>query len=235
MELWEYLEVLWRWAWVIVLVTALCTAGALGVIKLSTPRYTSAADVAVTPARLDLGLSQTIVNLLRNYVSSIQSESMANRAIQRLGLTGVDALALSSRIKAAATEAEYKIQIEVTDGDPVMAQRLAQAVADLFAGDVQAFAARQDPLDRLTATILNGGAQPAGQTWPRKKLIALAGVGGGLVLGLLIALALEWARVDLVRTPEEVEAWLSLPVVGSIPAAEKAKRARLRSVRRRTA
>ena len=164
------------------------------------------------------GPSQTVVNLLRNYVSSIQSESMANRAIQRLGLPGVDALALSSRIKAAATEAEYKITLEVTDKDPVLAQRLAQTVADLFVGDVQAFAARQDPLDRLTATILNGGSQPAGQTWPRKKLLALAGVGGGLALGLLLALALEWARVDLVRTPDEAEEWIGLPVVGSIPA-----------------
>ncbi len=221
MELWDYIDVLLRWGWVILLVTALCAAGAMALGKLQTPRYTSTAELAVTPVRLDLTLSQPVVNLLRNYVSSIQSESMANRVIQRLGLSGVDAATLSSRVKAQANEAEFKITIEVTDRDPVFAQRVAQAAAEIFMTDVQAFAARQDPLDRLGATLLNGSAQAAGQTWPRKKSLAFAGVGGGLVLGLLIALALEWARVDLVQTPEEVEQWLELPVLGSIPAVER--------------
>jgi len=227
MELWEYLEVLIRWAWVIVLVTALCTAGALGLGKLQTPRYTSAVEVAVTPSRLDQTLSQPVLGLLRNYVASIQAESMARRVIERLGLQGVTAEALSGRIVAEASQSEYKIAIEVTDRDPVLAQRQAQAVAELFVSDVQAFAARQDPRDRLNASILSGGAQPAGQSWPRKKLLALAGVGGGLLLGLLLALALEWARPDVLREPEEAEAWLGMPVMGSIPAVSKSKRRRL--------
>ena len=224
MDLWEYLEVLIRWGWVVVLVTALCTAGALGLGTLQVPRYTSSVEITVTPARLDLGLSQTVVGLLRNYVSSIQSEAMASRVIQRLGLQGISAEALSLHVQADANEAEYKITAQVTERDPALAQREAQAVADLFVADVRAFAARQDPLDRLTATILNGGAQPAGQSWPRKKLLALAGVGGGLVLSLLLALALEWARVDVLRAPEDAEAWLGLPVLGSIPALGKRKR-----------
>jgi len=217
MELWEYVEVLLRWGWVILLVTTLCTVAAIGYSKLQTPRYTSIVELNVTPARLDLGLSQTVINLLRNYVSGIQSESMAARVIDRLGLSGVDAATLRSRIKAEANESEFAIKIEATDGDPAFAQRVAQAAADIFVGEVQAFAARQDPLDRLTATILNGGAQPAARTWPRNKLLAFAGLGGGLMLGLLIALALEWARADLVRTPQEVEQWLGLPVLGNIP------------------
>lgn len=221
MDLWEYFEVLIRWGWVIVLVTALCTAGALGLGKLQVPRYTSSVEITVTPSRLDETLSQPVLGLLRNYVSSIQSESMARRTIERLGLSDVDATALSSRIQAEANESEYKITIEVTERDAALAQREAQAVADLFVSDVQAFAARQDPLDRLTATVLNGGAQPAGQSWPRKKLLALAGVGGGMVLGLLLALALEWARADVLRAPTEAEAWLGMPVLGSIPALGK--------------
>lgn len=226
MELWEYVQVLLRWGWVIVLVTALFGAAAFGFIKVQTPRYTSLVEVAVTPSRLELGLSQTIINLLRNYVSSIQSEGMARRAIEKLGLSDVDAAALSRQISAEALEADFKIKIEVTNRDPIFAQRVAQAVAQLFVEDVQAFALRQDPLDRMTATLLNGGAQPAGQTWPRKKLLAFTGVGGGLVLGLLIALALEWAREELVQTPQEVERWLDLPVLGSIPALEGPGRSR---------
>lgn len=226
MELWEYVEVLLRWGWVILLVTALCAAVAFGFIKLQTPRYTSLVEVSITPSRLELGLSQTVVNLLRNYVSSVQSEGMARRVIERLGLSGVDAAVLRRQIQAEANEAEFRIRIEVTDRDPIFAQRIAQATAQIFIEDVQAFALRQDPLDRLTATMLNGGAQAAGQTWPRKKLLAFAGVGGGLVLGLLIALALEWARVELVQTSQEVEEWLGLPVLGSIPVLKRPRRSK---------
>jgi len=221
MELWEYLEVLLRWGWVIVLVTALCTAAALGLIQLQAPRYTSLVEITVRPERLDLQLSQTTIRVLRNYVSSIESEGMARRVIERLGLTGLTPAQLSDKIDGDAEEAEFKIMIEVTDPDPLFAQQLAQTVAQLFVEDVQAFAQRQDPLDRLVATMLNGGAQAAYQSWPRKKLLAFAGVGGGMMLGLLAALALEGSRVEVVQTPQQVEQWLQLPVMGSIPSARQ--------------
>ena len=227
MELWEYLEVLLRWGWVIVLVTALCTAAALGFVQLQTPRYTSLVEITVRPERLDLQLSQTTIRVLRNYVSSIESEGMARRVIERLGLTSLTPAQLSDKIDGDAEEAEFKIMIEVTDPDPLVAQHLAQTVAQLFVEDVQAFAGRQDPLDRLTATLLNGGAQAAGQSWPRKKLLTFAGVGGGLMLGLLLALALEWARAEVVQTPQQVEQWLELPVMGSIPARQRTSGTRL--------
>jgi capsular polysaccharide biosynthesis protein len=235
MELSEYLEVLLRWGWVIVLVTALCAGAAIGFGRLQTPRYTSLVELNVTPARLDLGLSQTVVNLLRNYASGIQSEAMAKRMIERLGLQGWDAANLRSHITAEAIEGEFKVKIEVTDLDPVFAQRVAQAAAELFVSDVQAFAAKQDPLDRLSATMLNGGAQAATRTWPKTRLLAFLGLGGGLVLGLLIALALEWSRVELVQTPQEAESWLELPVLGSIPAiTQRSAQSRLQqSVKRR--
>nr|MBC7245431.1 hypothetical protein [Chloroflexota bacterium] len=226
MELWEYIEVLWRWGWVIVLVTALCAAAALGLGKLQTPRYSAIAELMITPARLEQGLSQTVVNMLRNYASSVQTESTARRVIKRLGLSGIEAAELRSQIKAEAIKDEYKVKIEVTDEDPVFAQRVAQAAAEVLIEDVQAFAAKQDPLDRLTATILNGSAQPASRTWPKMRLLAFAGVGGGLVLGLLTALFLEWARVELVRTPQEMEQWFDLPVLGSIPTVKKSTKSR---------
>ncbi len=221
MGLWEYTEVLIRWGWVIILVTALCVGAAFGLMKLQTPRYTSIVEVDITPARLDLALSQPVVNLLRNYVSNVESEGMARRVIERMVLSDMTAAALQRKIGAEANEAEFRLTIEATDADPIFAQRLAQTTAQLLVEDVQDFASRQDPLDRLTATMLNGGAQPAGQSWPRKKLLAFLGAGGGLVLGLLVALALEWSRVELIQTPEEVETWLGRPVLGSIPGRDR--------------
>jgi capsular polysaccharide biosynthesis protein len=144
-----------------------------------------------------------------------------------MGLTDMDAATLQRKIEAEANEADFRISIEVTDTDPIFAQRLAQTTAQLFVEDVQAFAQRQDPLDRITATMLNGGAQAAGQTWPRRKLLTFAGLGGGLFLGLLAALALEWAREEPLKTSEQLEGWLGLPVLGSIPSSRTRTRSKL--------
>jgi uncharacterized protein involved in exopolysaccharide biosynthesis len=217
MKLWEYAEVMLRWGWVILLATAVCTGGAFALTKLQAPRYTSVAEVSVMPNRLELELSQTVVNLLRNYVSAIQSEGMAKRVVERMGLPDSQWVTIQRSVAAEANEPEFKIIIEATSGDPRVAQRIAQTVAQLFIEDVQSFAQRQDPLDRIMASMLNGGAQAAGQSWPRKKLLLLLGVGSGALLGLLIALYLEWSQVEKVSTPEQVEAWLELPVVASIP------------------
>ncbi len=226
MDIWEYLEVLFRWWWVIVLVTALCTTGALAITQLQTPRYTSMVEVSVMPSRLELELSQEVSNLLRNYVSSIQSEGMARRALEHMGLDASNAANLQRTISAEANEVEFRIKIEATDADPIRAQQIAQAVAELFAKDAQAFASRQDPQDRLSATLLNGGAQAAGQSWPRKKLLLFAGVAGGVFAGLLLALGLEWSRPEQARTPRQVEEWTGISVLASIPTPAQARRSK---------
>lgn len=217
MELEEYIQVLWRWGWVIILITALCAGAAIGYGQMQTPRYTSIVELTVTPERLDQGLTQTVVNLLNNYASGIRSLGMARRVVERLGLSEWDPAALRSHIKASADQAQYRIKIEVTDTDPLFAQRVAQAVSDLFVADVREFADLQDPLDRLVAIPLNGGAQSATRTWPKNKLLAFLGFGGGLFLGLLVALVLEWSRVIPVETAEQLEESTGLPVIASIP------------------
>ena len=217
MELSEYLEVLWRWGWVILLVTALCAGAAIGYGQMQTPRYTSLVELSVMPERLDQGLTQTVVNLLNNYASGIRSLGMARRVVERLGLSEWDPAALRSHIKASADQTQYRVKIEVTDTDPLFAQRVAQTVSDLFVADVREFADLQDPRDRLVATPLNGGAQAATRTWPKNKLLAFLGLGGGLFLGLLVALVLEWSRVIPLETAEQLEQSAGLPVIGTIP------------------
>jgi uncharacterized protein involved in exopolysaccharide biosynthesis len=224
MRLVEYAEVLWRWGWVIILVTGLCGAAAIGFGQIQTPRYTSLVELTVMPARIDQGLSQTVINLFHNYASAIRSQGMARRVVEVLGLSDVNPLELQPRITAEPLPAEYKIAIEATDWDPVLAQRIAQTTAELFAGDVAAYSAGLDPLDRLSVTLLNNGAQPANRTWPRNKLLAFLGVGGGLMAGLLTALRLEWLRLEALRTPEEVEEASGLTVVGRIPGSRPARR-----------
>ncbi len=223
MELWEYFEVLWRWGWVILLVTALCAGATIGYARLQTPRYTSIVELSVTPERIDQGLTQTVAGLLRNYASGIQTLGMAQRVVDRLGLVGWDAADLRSHIEAEADQAQYRVKIEVTDTDPLFAQRVAQTVSDLFVSDVREFADLQDPRDRLVATPLNGGAQAATQTWPRNKLLLFLGVGGGLFLGMLAALVLEWSRVVPLQTQQQVEESAGIAVIGTIPHAGRSK------------
>ncbi len=41
------------------------------------------------------------------------------------------------------------------------------------------------------------------------------------MVAMLVALGLEWARAEPLQSPSEVEQWLELPVLGSIPALQQ--------------
>ena len=45
----------------------------------------------------------------------------------------------------------------------------------------------------------------------------LAGGVLGVLLGVIIVLGLEWLESDVVRSNEDVERYIGLPVIGSIP------------------
>jgi capsular polysaccharide biosynthesis protein len=52
---------------------------------------------------------------------------------------------------------------------------------------------------------------------PRTKINTLAGGIFGAMLGVVIVFLLEWLESDIVRTTEDVERYVGVAVVGSIP------------------
>ena len=76
--------------------------------------------------------------------------------------------------------------------------------------------------------VLDPASLPSSPSFPNRPLFALGGLGGGLALGLGLALFLEMQDTSF-RTERDVEVALRLPVLAMVPAIEPAVSKRLKS------
>ena len=138
MDLRDYLNVLVKRGWIILLVAVITASSAFAFSKLQTVVYRSSIQLNVIPARLDWGLQQTIKNLMRNYSGQIKSRSMAQEIInrQQLDLSVDDVLA---KMTVSPIESDFLIQIDVDDIDAQRAQLIAQTAAEIFVENIRAY------------------------------------------------------------------------------------------------
>lgn len=215
MELKDYLHLLLKRGWIILLVAVITAGSAFVFSKLQTVTYRSSIQLNVIPARLDWGLQQTIKNLMRNYSGQIKSRTMAQAVInrQQLDMTIDDVL---EKMTVSPIESDFLIQIDVDDTDAQRAQVIAQTAAEVFVEDIRVYMLEQDKRDRVDVTIRDH-ATPAGVFWPKTTLLVIAGGLFGLLTGALVVLGLEFLAADIIRDSRDLERRTGLTVLGAIP------------------
>ncbi len=216
MELRDYINVLIKRGWIILLVAAITASSAFVFSKLQTVVYRSSIQLNVIPARLDWGLQQTIQNLMRNYSLEIKSRTTAQKIInrQQLDLSVDDLLAMMT---VSPIETDFLMQIDIDDIDPERAQLVAQITAEIFVENKRVQMLEQDKQDRVDVSIRDDAA-PGRVFWPKTTLLVLAGALFGLLAGGLVIVGLEWLAADIVRSSKDIERHAGLTVLGSIPA-----------------
>jgi uncharacterized protein involved in exopolysaccharide biosynthesis len=75
---------------------------------------------------------------------------------------------------------------------------------------------RLNPTETESRVIIDAPDHPTSAEGKKKKIVALLGPAGGLLLGLLLAFLRELGG-DRMRSPREVTAALGMPVLGAIP------------------
>jgi capsular polysaccharide biosynthesis protein len=230
-EIQEYIKILWKRGWVILLLGAITAVSAYGFSEIQRPVWKGVSQLHFRPYRADWGLTNTAKEWLPLYRERIQSDQMLRDVISRLQLD-FDLDTLKGKIATSADQATFSIQIEARDHDPVIATRIAETLAQVFKEDQDEFNQLQDKRDRLEVSILNDARQHLFS--PRKKINTLAGGIFGAMLGVVIAFFLEWLESDIVRTAEDVERHVGIAVLGSIPTitSEEAMPVRARQKRR---
>lgn len=219
MPLTEYLHILRRWGWILILVAILTAGSAYVLSKAQTPVYKSTIYVGVQPTRPDLGLTESAKTLLRFYVSVINTEVYAQKVIDVLQLDR-DLRSLLGDVTIASDESRFVIQIDVKNRNGDVANDIAEAWADQFVvwrNDQNARVAREDKVDAFKLDK----AQYALYR-PNTRVNTLAGAILGLLLGGLIVFFVEYREAEVIRSPEDVERVLGLSVLGAIPPAETA-------------
>lgn len=215
MPLSDYLRILRRRGWIVVLASVLTALSALVFSLVQSPVYRSTVYIGVSPARPDLGLTQSAKSLLRLYVFWMNSRTNAQRVIDQLQLDRT-AESLLGDVTIASDDSRFVIQVDVKDENGELGNQIAQRWADLFVqwrNDQNATARREDQVNAFVPD------PPRYELFsPKKSVNTLAGAILGALLGGVAVFVLEYIESGVIRSPQDVDRVLGLSMLGAIPA-----------------
>lgn len=215
LDLGEILGLLLSRFWVIVFSGILVGICALIYTKIVTvPMYTSSTKIYV----LDKGESTANVTnsdlqlgaaLASDYAQLIKDRTVAEGVISELGLS-MSADALISRINVTMPNSGRIITISVSDADPYMASKLTATVRDVAAVHIK------EVMNSEAVNVVEEADIPQGQTLYNYKKNGVMGAVAGMAVVVAI-IFLQYMMNDTIKCPEDVERYLDISVLGSIP------------------
>ncbi len=240
-----YLRVLRRGWWVIVV--AALVAGLVGYASQAGKAKTFEAStrLAITAYPNDYFFDQFTANWAQALEPYVHNPNAVQSAVDKGYLSASDA-SLAYNAATRSNRDNRTVTVAVTDTDPARAARVAGALArvaveknqvdrDVYdAADQKANATSQNAriTPRLIVTSLDCATTAGGLTsaavlpncptpptvanGPRVKLTALAGLVLGGVLGLIVVMGAA-ALDDSLKGQEDVQHYLRLPVIATIP------------------
>jgi capsular polysaccharide biosynthesis protein len=223
MEFSDYFRILRQRGWIILVTAIVAAVSAFGFSKLQRPIYKSSMQVTVLPARNDMGLAQTTKQLLRAYVTIIDTKKFAAQVLQHFEQAGTPLDMTPEQLKDNAIIASFEdknvIQIDVKNGDGEVGNRIAIAWAQEFQNWRKLENDKVRKEDQVEVVM---GDNPIYSKFrPQTTVNTAAGGIFGLLLGALIVAVLEWLEAGVVRAPADVERKLGLAVLGAIPSSER--------------
>jgi capsular polysaccharide biosynthesis protein len=218
MQLQTYLKILWRRGWIMILLAVLTAAAAFGfslIIRERAPLYKSTVKILVQPAQTDFGQAQAAKQLLGPYEAWLNSTYRAADVIDILQLDMTPAELLSDvRIAGDINQLVLRIEVEHPNGD--VANDIAREWAGLFIQwrNQENEEVRRE--DRIDAEILDDPVY--GIERPKIAINTAAGGILGFLIGLGIVFVLEYLESGIIRSPDDVDRVLAIPVLSAIPA-----------------
>lgn len=182
-----------------------------------TPRYTSTTKMYVLNRQTNEGVTssdlQSSTYLTKDYMEMIKSRTVIEAVIADLNLDSTYENVLGQIDVSAASDTRV-IVISVTDKDPYEARDIANAVRNAAAAHIQSV------MNTEAVTVVDEANIPTKKSSPKTtKNVAMAG-GFGLILALAVCVVL-YLMNDKVTTAEDVERYLGLSVLASMPLEEE--------------
>jgi capsular polysaccharide biosynthesis protein len=211
----DFLGILWRRLWIIVLMALLFAAAAAGVSLTQTPRYEATTTILVsqTPSQNPTSLGSDVAgvqSLVQTVVEAVSSRPIAASVIDNLGLQMEPQTLLENASVEAVPDTQF-IEVVYTDTDPARAQEVANSIGQVSSNQVSEVSAGV-----ITAEVWEEAVQPVSPASPTPILNGLLALGLGLMFGVGLAVLLEFMD-DSWRSPEEVEEISGVPTFGVIP------------------
>lgn len=214
MELSDYLRIIRQRGWIIILLAVLTGLAAFAFSSMQPTIYESNLKLLVRPARTDFGQSQAARELLGNYEQWLRSSYRAQEVIDQLQLD-MEAGELLGDISVASDRLGLVLQIAVENTDGELANDIARTWGNLLIQWQQQENDQNRQEDRITIEFQDNPQY--GKVSPQTEINAVAGFVFGALLGIVIVFVLEWIESGIMRRSEDIERYLDIPVVGSIP------------------
>ncbi|HPT34795.1 MAG TPA: Wzz/FepE/Etk N-terminal domain-containing protein, partial [Bacillota bacterium] len=199
-----------RWQFIVVIPLVAMLISAVVSIFFITPQYQSSATLLVLKQQPEQSLQYSDLQISRQLVQTYREIARSRRVLDSV----IDNLKLDysygqlrEKVEVTSVRDTEVIHITVTDPNPRLARRIANQVADSFKAQTE------EIMQLESVTILDYAVIPSRPVSPRIPLnIAIA-----LVVGLMVAAGLVFLLEYLdntVKTPEDVQEYLGLPVLG---------------------
>lgn len=221
MDLRYYLNVARR-HWLILVVSILMGVALAGTYLYSaTPQYTATSSVLVVtdPGKTTTGLVQSndfSQSQIKSYIAIATKPIVMNRVIRSVGLD-TTAEDLADQVQVTSPLNTVVITITATDPSPQQAAEIADSLADQLATVINRVAPKRPNGDsRVRLESVESAVVPTAPSSPNVKLTLLAGLLGGLVVGIGIV-AIKEMLDTRVRTVEDATEIVDRPVLGIIP------------------
>lgn len=209
MELRQYLQIVRKWLWLIILGTLLAGGVAYGVSSQATPVYGATTTLLIRTSSDGRDTHGTM--LVNQYLAATYRELLTKRPIiEAAGLnldlapSAIDELV--TRVRVWVVPNTSLVRLAVEHSDPRLAMELANEIVSVFV-QAQRESGRGDSKD---ISVVEPASQPAAPVAPRTLFNTLAAAIGGCGLAIGIAFLIEYLD-DTLSTAEDIDQNLSLP------------------------
>ncbi len=213
----ELFHVLLDKIWVIILAGAVAALAVVAAtILFITPQYQSTTKMYVLSKQDSNTLTsqdmQTSLSLTKDYAELIKSRTVTEGVITQLNLDMTHEQLLSKMTVDSATDTRI-LSISVRDADPYVACEIANAIRDVAANHIK------NVMDIDAVNVVETANIPENKISPSIKKNGLVGGVAGVAIAIAIIL-ITYLSNDTIKTQEDVERYLGLSTLGTIPMTE---------------
>jgi capsular polysaccharide biosynthesis protein len=210
-----------RW-WIVLSVTLIASLiSAIYSFFLTKPVYQANTTMAVIGKKVDsntannysdLMADQQLVKDVREVVKSrlVSNEVLLKLKKQGSDIGGLDSDKLAQKLAVNQKNDTRVIEITADDTNPKFARDVVNLTAEVFSEKVK------NILDVENVQVIDKAEVPPNPIKPNKKLNMAVAFILGLMLGGGIIFLIEYLD-NTIRTPEDVQRYIGLPVIGTIP------------------
>lgn len=214
----DYIGVVTKHKLMIILVTLIATLISFGVSKfIIKPTFSATATLIVGNTKQDEQSKQADINelmaydnLVSTYSKVITSRNILDNVAKNLSFkTNSDAL--NSMITVTPEQDTQLIDVAVKNKDKRKAQEIVNQVSKTFVNNISNIMKMEQNVH-----VLDRAVMPSAPISPKVPLNTAIAFFLGLMVSIFIAFIIEYLD-DTIKTPEDIEKYLGLAVIGTIP------------------